>query len=555
MKRNGIRISVLLLPLLAAGLLAARVGLAGDLLFIGGTAVDVESPVDGATIEEWDLNGTDVESAKVSFGGSLEAESRVCIQAADDNGPVANGCHFLNGPWNVGDYPLQVDFGSGIPASFGTGLSPTIPASDLTSVNVTVLGPINTSVTGDFPIEVTDVRWLLLGSDTSLVKQVNVVFAPYGDDISTCGDDYECNFDVFLALQDSDGLFLAQHEATHVLDPDNPTTLEWDPVVSLQTGDTGVSAEAITRFIININALDPWDLLASVPDKVGQGAGMTTDGSSLYLLRGGDGDNLYRFEPGSGWTELAPAPKAPKQGGDLVYARDGTGAGYLYAFRGGAKTDFWRFDIGAGEWSTGNDDPADLPKGNGVKWGGSLAWDGNDTIYAFQGGDTPNFWRYDIAADLVGDPKPWTPLPDAPDVVKEGGALVFLEGDPADASDDTVYAMQGGGDVGFWKFDPGAGPMGTWSQQQTANLEITIGRGGALATDGDDLIYALRGDDTKEIWRYQIFENEWAQGPDIPLPMREGGTLVFLGGDVYATQGRQQNEFLRISPLPPFQGP
>ena len=44
----------------------------------------------------------------------------------------------------------------------------------------------------------------------------------------------------------------------------------------------------------------------------------------------------------------------------------------------------------------------------------------------------------------------------------------------------------------------------------------------------------------------------WIIGPDIPLQMREGGTLVFLGGDVYATQGRQRPDFLRISPLSPF---
>ena len=46
--------------------------------------------------------------------------------------------------------------------------------------------------------------------------------------------------------------------------------------------------------------------------------------------------------------------------------------------------------------------------------------------------------------------------------------------------------------------------------------DVPLARGGALASDGNDIIYALRGDDTKEIWRYQISKKEWAPGPDIP---------------------------------------
>ena len=82
-----------------------------------------------------------------------------------------------------------------------------------------------------------------------------------------------------------------------------------------------------------------------------------------------------------------------------------------------------------------------------------------------------------------------------------------------------------------------------------------------MATDGVDIIYALRGDDSGEIYRYVISNDAegWIKGPDIIKTsvdkMGEGATLGYLAGDVYATQGDGKRVVLRISPLPPFPGP
>ena len=270
---------------------------------------------------------------------------------------------------------------------------------------------------------------------------------------------------------------------------------------------------------------------------VAHGAGMTTDGTLIYLLIGNGQNKLFSYDPAANeWASLENTPAKVTQGGALVYATDDEGEGFLFAFRGGAKDEFWQYEIEDDEW----DDLEDAP--GGVKWGGALTWDGADTIYAFRGGDTRDFWSYSIEEDE------WTSEADAPGSVKEGGALVFVEG--------AVYAMRGGAEFDFWRFDVGVGnpaPGGTWDTAP-ADFPVTVGRGGAITSDGVDLIYALRGDDTKEIYRYQISDDAagWIRGPDIPEQMREGGTLVFFGGDVYATQGRQTTEFLKISPLPPF---
>ncbi len=73
-----------------------------------------------------------------------------------------------------------------------------------------------------------------------------------------------------------------------------------------------------------------------------------------------------------------------------------------------------------------------------VKWGGALAYDGTNYIYAFRGDDEKDFWRYSISGNS------WEPLTDAPDKVKEGGALAYANG--------YVYALQGKDQKSFWRY-------------------------------------------------------------------------------------------------------
>ena len=73
-----------------------------------------------------------------------------------------------------------------------------------------------------------------------------------------------------------------------------------------------------------------------------------------------------------------------------------------------------------------------------VKWGGALAYDGTNYIYAFRGDEEKDFWRYSISGNT------WETLTDAPDKVKEGGALV--------RAGDYIYALQGKDQKAFWRY-------------------------------------------------------------------------------------------------------
>lgn len=190
---------------------------------------------------------------------------------------------------------------------------------------------------------------------------------------------------------------------------------------------------------------DTWESLSGYPGGVGAGAAITYSAphNHLYGFRGTETTAFrrYRFAGGGGgpppnWVGAPDAPGEVSGGGALVAAGD-----HVYAFQGNGTNEFWRFDPAAadnGEWASGGAVPAAAP--GAVNFGGSLAWDGGDFIYALQGGNSTAFWRYSISGDS------WDVLTNAPAAVAAGGALTY-------GGSGTIYALQGNQDTGFWKFE------------------------------------------------------------------------------------------------------
>ncbi|MCX7785432.1 MAG: choice-of-anchor J domain-containing protein [candidate division WOR-3 bacterium] len=83
-------------------------------------------------------------------------------------------------------------------------------------------------------------------------------------------------------------------------------------------------------------------------NKVGDGAAMTTDGTVLYMIKGKGKQDFWRYTPGiTGiWTPLEIIPKlnndnksVPKTGAGLAYA-----GGRVYLLKGNNTNEFWRFN-------------------------------------------------------------------------------------------------------------------------------------------------------------------------------------------------------------------
>lgn len=114
--------------------------------------------------------------------------------------------------------------------------------------------------------------------------------------------------------------------------------------------------------------------------------------STLYLCATTCGQTvtkqLYLSNPGQSLDRIDPVATA-----DISLAQTTSiipSSQYLYAFRGGSRTDFWRYDIVANTWATMAATPGV------VSSGGALATNGVN-VYALRGASNA-FWRYDPVA-------------------------------------------------------------------------------------------------------------------------------------------------------------
>ncbi|MFO7637916.1 MAG: T9SS type A sorting domain-containing protein [bacterium] len=213
------------------------------------------------------------------------------------------------------------------------------------------------------------------------------------------------------------------------------------------------------------------------------------------------------------WTGLADVPEGPsrkrvKGGGDLVYVT-ADDHGYVYLLKGD-RLEFYRYDIAGGQWQQLADAPVGIR--NRFKRDGWLAWDGTHTIYTHKpnyfdrASETHELWRYDIPGDswysqqLAG--MPLFGLHQGRikrKKAKDGGAGAYDAG--------RVLALKGGNTQQFWLYDVAAD---SWDELDTVPTLGSTGRrrrvnaGADLVGYGNGAFFALKGNKTLEMWRYVL---------------------------------------------------
>jgi hypothetical protein len=310
-----------------------------------------------------------------------------------------------------------------------------------------------------------------------------------------------------------------------------------------------------------------------------------------------------------GWTEMTVLPAPPsgkfvKDGGNLTYDE---GTGLIYASKGNKTGDFYAYSVPAGTWTN----KLGIPLGAEGKppYKGSVACaDGAGKLYLTKGNNTIGFWEYDAAANT------WTqktnvPLGSSGKKVKQGAGLAWAGS--AKVGHDVVYLLKGYRNE-FHRYDPAKNewvqlldaPIGTaahvkwdagswlvadpepdghllyafkskyhefytydtdadtWSHAKSA-MPIPGSAGNKKAKDGScaawysGKIYAFKGGNTTEFWRYFPLGDSWHKQDDIPLvgtsgsrkKVKAGGSLAgYPGTGVYAFKGNKSNEFWRYTP-------
>lgn len=310
-----------------------------------------------------------------------------------------------------------------------------------------------------------------------------------------------------------------------------------------------------------------------------------------------------------GWCEMASVPPEPSDSpvGNGSWLAASPAKGLLYAQKGDRTTDFYCYDPMAGSTGTWTALPG-MPYATHPLWDEYPPWTGSrgcsnegDYIYVVQGCSTLGFWGFG-ATDTV-----WTICPD----VKLG-----MYRKKIDAGTDMTMVVHGdttyiyllkGGSHEFYRFNimsvvwqsllmAPVGDDSTWdegsfithdqgryiyahmgdvhefyrfdldSMAWTAQLSpmpyigrrglrVKLGRGGG-GRWMDGYIYALKGENSQEFWRYDPGGDTWTELDTIPSfgstgqqkNVNGGGHLACMAGAVYALKGNETTEFWRYRP-------
>jgi hypothetical protein len=248
-----------------------------------------------------------------------------------------------------------------------------------------------------------------------------------------------------------------------------------------------------------------WDSISPLPfgekpKGVKSGAALTYGNGSIYALKGNNTLEFWRYSIAfNHWFQPRPVPlglrrKRIKGGSGMVFVNKGDST-FVYLLKGSRTCEFFAYWVDGDTWFA-RDSALATSSGKGFNKGSALTLAG-DKIYAIKG-KTNEFYAYDLLTDQ------WEEKARLPIVsplgkkkkVSEGAALTF-------DGDNLIYAFKGGNSDEFWSYDI-AGD--TWlTQMPIPRLPSNkrVKPGGALTfANSINRIFALKGGNTLELWMY-----------------------------------------------------
>jgi hypothetical protein len=207
---------------------------------------------------------------------------------------------------------------------------------------------------------------------------------------------------------------------------------------------------------------DGWHERTSIPagarpikDGAGAASVVLGDTGYVYLLKGSRTLEFYRYNvPANTWEAMASAPsglsgKTFRTGSALT---GGEQEPVLYVLKGGTN-EFYAYDCTTGVWATRAGLPLIGSSGKKKKAGAGagLAWAGG-RVYCLKGGNTNELWCYSTASDS------WIQLADMPfgsgRRVKGGGGIAHAQDLYGGAGGD-LYALRGNNTRELWSYCTG----------------------------------------------------------------------------------------------------
>jgi hypothetical protein len=302
----------------------------------------------------------------------------------------------------------------------------------------------------------------------------------------------------------------------------NPSTAVKDGGAMAYAADNGLIYEMKGNKTLEFNSYDAaeslWTPLPGIPDgakPVSKGAALTCGGGYVYVMKGNGTREFYRFRTADlAWdTTLKPIPlaldqsatrgKPVKAGGGLAYVNKQDTAEYVYVLKG-YGTDFYKYDILRDTFYSMT---AALyltkPKYDKGSW---IVYDGSQYIYAMQSKYNALF-RYDVIGEEWSSSPTLDRMPLDSRVTGKSNKKVG-DGGCAAWEGTAIYALKGNNTQEFWKYLPG--PNDSWVELESVPQVAVAGgkkkkvkSGGAIAYyPADRVFYVQKGNKSNQFWMY-----------------------------------------------------
>ncbi len=260
---------------------------------------------------------------------------------------------------------------------------------------------------------------------------------------------------------------------------------------------------------------DSWNKMSDVPNGVSfkavkKGAKMAGDGERyIYFVKGANTFEFFRYDiVTDSWKDLPNVPygtgKKVKDGAAMAYVEK-FGQGYVYFLKGSKTLEFYRYEVVHDSWRRMPDAPIGMKPG--FKKGTDIVYNPeNELIYCLKD-RTNEMFVYDVVTDswlskqLTNMPMVH-PLYRKTKKVKDGSALCYV-------SPGKIFAFKGGNTPEFWLFTPIDRDTGTWSPQNLVPIYGSDGRKRRLKYGADlvaatyhsePALLAMKGNKTDKLW-------------------------------------------------------
>jgi uncharacterized delta-60 repeat protein len=244
-----------------------------------------------------------------------------------------------------------------------------------------------------------------------------------------------------------------------------------------------------------------------------KGAAITAyqQGHAVYVLRGNNSVGFWKYQADTigsqtiGWTKLRNIPegaKKPKEGTGMATFRK-HGDGYIFTMKGSKTDEFYIYDIAGDNWIKVSSPSLGHSGKFGYKQGSCLTYDGDEFVYVLKG-NYGDFFKYSIDSDSWHqlrqyDYKIFLNREGKKKKVKEGSGIVYYN--------ENLYLLKGGNTTEFWRYEIASD---TWIQMNTATTWIIplgggkkVKGGGCLTMDGS-YFYVVKGANTDEFYRHTL---------------------------------------------------